>query len=150
MSLRIALLPGDGVGTEVIAEARKVIDALDLGVEWTELDWGAERWHSTGLMVPDDWEETLRRHDACMLGACGHPSVPDHISLWKMILPIRQRLDLWANLRPVRLLPGVPTPLAGRSAEDIDMLFIRENSEGEYSGVGGRAHQGHPKRLASK
>ncbi|MGI9657684.1 MAG: tartrate dehydrogenase [Gaiellaceae bacterium] len=142
MGLRIALLPGDGVGTEVIAEARKVIDALDLGVEWTELDWGADRWHKSGLMVPDDWEDTLRGHDACMLGACGHPSVPDHISLWKMILPIRQRLDLWANLRPVRLLPGVPTPLEGRSAKDIDMLFVRENSEGEYSGVGGRAHQG--------
>jgi len=144
MGLRIALLPGDGVGTEVVAEARKVIDALDLGVEWTELDWGADRWHQTGLMVPDDWEDTLRSHDACMLGACGHPSVPDHISLWKMILPIRQRLDLWANLRPVRLLPGVPTPLEGRDAKDIDMLFVRENSEGEYSGVGGRAHQGQP------
>ena len=137
-------MPGDGVGQEVIAEAQKVLDALDLGIEWSELDWGADRWHRTGLMVPDAWEETLRAHDACMLGACGHPSVPDHISLWKMILPIRQRLDLWANLRPVRLLPGVPTPLAGRDAADIDMLFVRENSEGEYAGVGGRAHQGHP------
>ncbi len=137
-------MPGDGVGTEVIAEARKVVDALGLDVEWTELDWGADRWHRTGSMVADDWEETLRSHDACMLGACGHPSVPDHISLWEMILPIRQRLDLWANLRPVRLLPGVPTPLAGRSAKDIDMLFVRENSEGEYSGIGGRAHRGHP------
>ena len=148
VGLRIALLPGDGVGTEVIAEARKVIDALGLGVDWTDLDWGADRWHRTGLMVPDDWEETLRAHDACMLGACGHPSVPDHISLWKMILPIRQRLDLWANLRPVRLLPGVPTPLAGRDANDIDMLFVRENSEGEYSGVGGRAHQGQSGEVA--
>ena len=147
MGLRIALLPGDGVGTEVIAEARKVLDALNLGVEWTELDWGADRWHRTGSMVSEDWEETLRAHDACMLGACGHPSVPDHISLWKMILPIRQRLDLWANLRPVRLLPGVPTPLAARGAEHIDMLFVRENSEGEYSGVGGRAHQGHPEEV---
>ncbi len=147
MTLRIALLPGDGVGTEVIAEARKVLDALSLGIEWTELDWGADRWHATGSMMSEDWEETLRAHDACMLGACGHPSVADHISLWTMILPIRQRLDLWANLRPVRLLPGVPTPLAGRAEADIDMLFVRENSEGEYSGVGGRAHQGHDQEV---
>ncbi len=144
MTLKIALLPGDGVGTEVVAEARKVVDATGLDVAWTDLDWGAERWHRTGSMMQDDWEALLRDHDACILGACGHPSVADHISLWEMILPIRQRLDLWANLRPVRLLPGVPTPLAGRTAEHIDMLFVRENSEGEYAGVGGRVHRGHP------
>ena len=144
MVLKIALLPGDGVGTEVVAEARKVVDATGLDVAWTDLDWGAERWHRTGSMMQDDWETVLRDHDACILGACGHPSVADHISLWEMILPIRQRLDLWANLRPVRLLPGVPTPLAGRTAEHIDMLFVRENSEGEYAGVGGRVHRGHP------
>ena len=144
MTLKIALLPGDGVGTEVAAEARKVVEATGLDVAWTDLDWGAERWHRTGSMMQDDWETVLRDHDACILGACGHPSVADHISLWEMILPIRQRLDLWANLRPVRLLPGVPTPLAGRTAEHIDMLFVRENSEGEYAGVGGRVHRGHP------
>jgi len=144
MALKIALLPGDGVGTEVVAEARKVDDATGLDVAWTDLDWGAERWHRTGSMMQDDWETVLRDHDACILGACGHPSVADHISLWEMILPIRQRLDLWANLRPVRLLPGVPTPLAGRTAEHIDMLFVRENSEGEYAGVGGRVHRGQP------
>lgn len=137
-------MPGDGVGAEVTAESRKVVEATGVEIEWSELDWGADRWHRTGSMVDENWEAILRGHDACMLGACGHPSVPDHISLWEMILPIRQRLDLWANLRPVRLLPGVPTPLAGRGAEDIDMLFVRENSEGEYSGVGGRAHRGHP------
>jgi tartrate dehydrogenase/decarboxylase/D-malate dehydrogenase len=143
MGHRIALLPGDGVGIEVVAEARKAVDALGLAIEWTELDWGSERWHRTGAMMAPDWEETLRAHDACLLGACGHPSVPDHVTLWGLMLPIRQRLDLWANVRPARLLPGVPTPLAGRGPADVDMVFVRENTEGEYSGVGGRAHQGH-------
>jgi tartrate dehydrogenase/decarboxylase/D-malate dehydrogenase len=143
MGHRIALLPGDGVGIEVVAEARKAVDALGLAIEWTELDWGSERWHRTGAMMAPDWEETLRAHDACLLGACGHPSVPDHVTLWGLMLPIRQRLDLWANVRPARLLPGVPTPLVGRGPADVDMVFVRENTEGEYSGVGGRAHQGH-------
>jgi tartrate dehydrogenase/decarboxylase/D-malate dehydrogenase len=139
---KLALLPGDGVGAEVIAEARKAVDALGLSIEWTGLDWGADRWHRTGAMMADDWEDVLRAHDACLMGACGHPSVPDHVSLWGLILPMRQRLDLWANVRPARLLAGVPCPLAGRSPADVDMLFVRENTEGEYSGVGGRAHQG--------
>lgn len=147
VSYRIALLPGDGVGAEVVAEARKVLGALGAGIEFTELDWGADRWHQTAEMMPADWESILRSHDAGVLGACGHPSVPDHISLWKMILPIRQRLDLWANVRPVRLLEGVPTPLVGRGPTDIDMVFVRENSEGEYSGVGGRVHQGLPEEV---
>lgn len=148
MPHRIALLPGDGIGPDVLVEARKAVDALGLDIAWTELDWGADRWHRTGQMMADDWEETLRAHDAMLLGACGHPTVPDHISLWQFILPIRQRLDLWANLRPARLLPGVPCPLGGRSPGDIDMLFVRENTEGEYSGVGGRAHRGHPMDVA--
>jgi tartrate dehydrogenase/decarboxylase / D-malate dehydrogenase len=138
---RIALLPGDGVGVEVTEEARKVVDALGLEIEWTELDWGSDHWHRTGLMMPDDWERVLRSHDACLMGACGRPDVPDHVSLWGMILPIRQRLDLWANVRPARLLAGVPCPLVGRRPEDVDMMFVRENTEGEYSGVGGRAHE---------
>jgi tartrate dehydrogenase/decarboxylase/D-malate dehydrogenase len=138
---RIALLPGDGIGPEVIAEARKVVDALGLPIEWTELDWGADRWHRAGEMMPPDWETILRGHNALLMGACGDPSVPDHVSLWEFILPIRQRLDLWANLRPARLLPGVPCPLAGRGPEDVDMLFVRENTEGEYAGVGGRSHR---------
>jgi tartrate dehydrogenase/decarboxylase/D-malate dehydrogenase len=142
MAHRIALLPGDGIGPEVIAEARRAVDALGLAIEWTELDWGADRWERTGEMMPADWEAILRSHDACLMGACGDPRVPDHISLWTFILPIRQRLDLWANLRPARLLPGVPCPLAGRGPDDVDMLFVRENTEGEYSGVGGRTHHG--------
>jgi tartrate dehydrogenase/decarboxylase / D-malate dehydrogenase len=144
MAYRVALLPGDGVGPEVVAEARKVVDALGLELEWTELDWGSAHWHRTGSMMSADWEPLLRAHDACLMGACGSPDVPDHISLWGLILPIRQRLDLWANVRPARLLEGVPCPLAGRSPADIDMLFLRENTEGEYSGVGGRAHEGLP------
>ena len=148
MAHRIALLPGDGIGPDVVAEARKVVDALGLEIEWTELDWGADRWHRTGEMMAPDWEQTLRAHDAMLLGACGHPSVPDHISLWTFILPIRQKLDLWANLRPARLLPGVPCPLAGRGPGDVDMLFLRENTEGEYSGVGGRSHRGLPIEVA--
>ena len=139
---RIALLPGDGVGVEVTAEARKVVDALDLDVEWTELDWGSDHWQRTGSMMSSDWEAVLRAHDACLMGACGRPDVPDHVSLWGLILAIRQRLDLWANVRPARLLAGVPCPLAGKGPADIDMLFVRENTEGEYAGVGGRAHEG--------
>jgi tartrate dehydrogenase/decarboxylase / D-malate dehydrogenase len=139
---RIALLPGDGVGSEVVAEARRAVDALGLDVAWTELDWGSAYWHRNGQMMPDDAVDVVRGHDAILLGAVGDPSVPDHVSLWGLILPLRQRLDLWANVRPARLLEGVPSPLAGRGPADIDMLFVRENTEGEYAGVGGRTHQG--------
>jgi len=135
-------LPGDGVGSEVVAEARRAVDALRLEVAWTELDWGSAYWHRNGQMMPDDAVDVVRGHDAILLGAVGDPSVPDHVSLWGLILPLRQRLDLWANVRPARLLEGVPSPLAGRGPADIDMLFVRENTEGEYAGVGGRTHQG--------
>jgi tartrate dehydrogenase/decarboxylase / D-malate dehydrogenase len=144
VTVRVALLPGDGVGPEVIAEARKAIDALGLGIEWTELHWGSAHWHEHGRMLPDDWRESLSGHSAVLMGAIGDPSLPDHVSLWGLTLELRQRLDLWANLRPVRLLEGIPGPLSGRGPEDVDMLFLRENTEGEYSGVGGRAHQGLP------
>jgi tartrate dehydrogenase/decarboxylase / D-malate dehydrogenase len=139
---RVALLPGDGVGPEVIAEARRAVDALGLSLEWTELPWGSAHWHEHGRMMPADALETLEAHDAILMGAIGDPSVPDHVSLWGVVLEIRQRLDLWANVRPARLLAGVPCPLAGRAPADIDMLFVRENTEGEYSGIGGRAHRG--------
>ncbi len=139
---RIALLPGDGVGPEVVAEARKVLDALGLAAEWVELDWGSAYYHRHGRMMPDGAVEVVRAYDAVLMGAVGDPSVPDHVTLWGLLLPIRQQLDLWANVRPGRLLPGIPCPLAGRGPKDVDMLFLRENSEGEYSGVGGRAHQG--------
>ena len=142
MALSVAVIAGDGAGPEVVAEARKAVDALDSGVEWVELDWGTARYHAHGAMMPDDALDVVRRHDAVLLGAVGDPSVPDHVTLWGLLLPLRQGLDLWANLRPARLLEGIPSPLAG--APPVDMLFVRENTEGEYSGVGGRAHRGHP------
>jgi tartrate dehydrogenase/decarboxylase/D-malate dehydrogenase len=145
---RIALLPGDGVGPEVTAEARKAVDALGLELVWSHVPWGSAHWHEHGTMMAPDWEDVLRAHDAVLMGAVGHPSVPDHVSLWGLILEIRQRLDLWANVRPARLLEGVPTPLAGRAPSDVDMLFLRENSEGEYSGAGGRVHTGHRHEVA--
>jgi tartrate dehydrogenase/decarboxylase/D-malate dehydrogenase len=134
------VIAGDGAGPEVIAEARKAVDALDLDLEWSELPWGTEHFHAQGTMMPPDALEIARQHDAILLGAVGHPSVPDHVTLWGLLLPLRQGLDLYANLRPARLLDGIPSRLEGRPA--IDMLFVRENTEGEYSGVGGRAHQG--------
>jgi tartrate dehydrogenase/decarboxylase / D-malate dehydrogenase len=142
MTHRIAVIAGDGVGPEVIAEARKAVDALGLELDWNELPWGSAHYHETGAMMPADALEVVRGQDAVLLGAVGDPSVPDHVTLWGLLLPLRQGLDLWANLRPARLLDGVPSPLAGSPA--VDMLFVRENTEGEYSGVGGRAHTGHP------
>ena len=141
-TLRVALLPGDGVGPEVIAEARKALDALALPLEFTELDWGSAYWREHGQMMPADGIERLRTYDAILLGAVGAPDVPDDVTLWGLLLEIRQQLDLWANIRPARLLAGLPCPLAGRRPQDVDMLFVRENTEGEYSGVGGRAHRG--------
>ncbi|HEY6052485.1 MAG TPA: isocitrate/isopropylmalate family dehydrogenase [Gaiellaceae bacterium] len=140
MSHRVAVIAGDGAGPEVVAEARKAVDALGLDLDWNELPWGTEHYHAHGTMMPPEGLDVVRAHDAVLLGAVGHPSVPDHVTLWGLLLPLRQGLDLWANLRPARLLPGVPSPLAGAPA--VDMLFVRENTEGEYAGVGGRAHKG--------
>ncbi len=144
MSHRVAVLAGDGVGPEVVAEARRAVDALGVGVEWVDLPWGSAWYHEHGRMMPEDWQDQLRDCRAVLLGAIGDPSVPDHVSLWGSILELRQRLDLWANLRPCRLLPGIPGPLVGREAGDFDILFVRENTEGEYAGVGGRSHRGLP------
>jgi tartrate dehydrogenase/decarboxylase/D-malate dehydrogenase len=140
MTHRVAVIAGDGAGPEVIAEARKTVDALGLDLEWNELPWGTDHFHEHGTMMPADALDVARAHDAILLGAVGHPSVPDHITLWGLLLPLRQGLDLYANLRPARLLDGVPSLLEGRPR--VDMLFVRENTEGEYAGVGGRAHQG--------
>jgi tartrate dehydrogenase/decarboxylase/D-malate dehydrogenase len=136
----VAVIAGDGAGPEVVAEARKVVDALGLELTWHELPWGTAHYHEHGAMMPPDALDVVRRHDAVLLGAVGDPSVPDHVTLWGLLLPLRQGLDLWANLRPARLLDGIPSKLDGRPS--VDMLFVRENTEGEYSGVGGRAHQG--------
>lgn len=140
MTHRVAVIPGDGAGPEVVAEARKAVDALGLDLTWHELPWGTDHYHEHGSMMPADALDVVRRNDAVLLGAVGHPSVADHVTLWGLLLPLRQGLDLWANLRPARLLDGVPSKLAGRPP--VDMLFVRENTEGEYSGVGGRAHRG--------
>jgi tartrate dehydrogenase/decarboxylase/D-malate dehydrogenase len=146
--VRIALLPGDGVGPEVIAEARKAVDATGVGVEWTELPWGSAYWHEHGRMMPEDGIEILRAHDAMLAGAVGDPSVPDAVSLWGFVLKIRQELDLWANIRPARLLEGIPCPLAGRGPDEVDMVYVRENTEGEYAGAGGRVHPRLPHEAA--
>jgi tartrate dehydrogenase/decarboxylase/D-malate dehydrogenase len=146
--LRIATIPGDGIGVEVVAAGRSVIDALAassdgrLAVEWTEYPWGCEYYKSTGLMMPADGVTTLRNFDAIYFGAVGWPTVADHVSLWGLRLAIVQGLDQWANVRPVRFLPGVKTPLVTAEKIELDWVVVRENSEGEYSGFGGRNFAG--------
>jgi tartrate dehydrogenase/decarboxylase / D-malate dehydrogenase len=145
---RIAVIAGDGVGKEVVPEGIKVMASLGLGLEFDQLPWGCEHYERTGRMMPSDALHTLARYDAIYLGAIGWPTVPDHVSLWECLLPIRKTFDQYVNLRPVRLPPGVRSPLAGRRPADVDMLFIRENTEGEYSGTGGRVHVGTPAEVA--
>ncbi len=144
---RIAVIAGDGVGQEVIRVGMDVL-AQVAGLSFEELPWGADYYQRTGAMMPADGLETLQRFDAIYLGAVGWPTVPDHLTLWGLLLPIRKAFEQYVNLRPVKLLPGVPGPLAGRNPEDINMLFIRENTEGEYSGTGGRVHVGTPMEVA--
>ena len=145
---RIAVIPGDGVGKEVVPEGIKVLEAALPGIGFEVFGWGSDHFAKTGRMMPEDALETLHKYDAIYLGACGWPTIPDHISLWGLLLPIRKAFELYVNLRPVRCLPGIKSPLAGRGPEDVDMLFIRENTEGEYSGAGGRVHVGHPTEIA--
>ena len=114
MTHRVAVIAGDGAGPEVIAEARKTVDALGLDLAWNDLPWGTDHFHEHGTMMPADAIETARAHDAVLLGAVGDPSVPDHVTLWGLLLPLRQGLDLYANLRPARLLDGIPSKLEGR------------------------------------
>jgi len=149
-SYRIACIPGDGIGAEVIAEGVKVLQALaareGFALEFTAFDWSSERYLRTGRYIPEGGLEELKRHDAIFFGAVGAPDVPDHVSLWGLRLPICQGFDQYANVRPARVLPGVASPLA-RGAE-IDWVIVRENTEGEYSGAGGRVHTGHPEEVA--
>ena len=142
--LRIAVIPGDGIGPEVVAQGLKVLRAT-LGSEGLRTEvfpWGCQYYLDTGRMMPEDGLARLREFDAIYLGAVGDPRVPDAVSLPGLLLAIRRGFDQYVNLRPVRLLPGVPTPLAGRGPVDIDMLFVRENVEGEYAGAGGRLYRG--------
>ncbi|HSL56549.1 MAG TPA: tartrate dehydrogenase [Acidimicrobiales bacterium] len=143
---RIASIPGDGIGTEVLPEGRRVLEAaatrFGFALEWTDLDWGSARFAETGEWIPPGGLERLREHDAIYLGAVGWPGVPDHVSLWGLLIPIRRTFDQCVNLRPCRLFDGVPSPLALRDGQSIDMWIVRENVEGEYSEVGGRLYAG--------
>jgi tartrate dehydrogenase/decarboxylase/D-malate dehydrogenase len=145
---RIAVIAGDGVGKEVVPEGIKVMEAALPGLQFELFGWGSDHYAKTGRMMPEDALETLHRYDAIYLGACGWPTIPDHVSLWGLLLPIRKAFEQYVNLRPVRCLPGIKSPLAGRGPKDVDMLFIRENTEGEYSGAGGRVHVGHATEVA--
>jgi tartrate dehydrogenase/decarboxylase/D-malate dehydrogenase len=145
---RIAVIAGDGVGKEVVPEGVKAMRAAAGDLHFDDFGWGSELYLRTGRMMPEDALATLQVYDAIYLGACGWPTVPDHVSLWGLLLPIRKAFEQYVNLRPVKLLPGVTGPLAGRGPADVDMLFIRENTEGEYSGTGGRVHAGHAGELA--
>ena len=144
--LKIAVIPGDGIGWEVIPEGLKVLEVVgrkyNIEYSFTEFDWGCERYHKTGKLMPDDGIETLKSFDSILLGACGYPGVPDHISLWGLLIPIRREMRQYVNLRPVRMLKGMPCPLANRGPEDINFWVVRENNEGEYSEIGGRLHRG--------
>ena len=146
---RIAVIAGDGVGPEVMAEAVKVLKAASakdgrFSFEFTYFPWGCEYYLKTGEMMPKDALETLKAFDAILLGAVGYPGVPDHISLRELLLTIRHGFDQYINLRPVKLLEGAPCPLKDVPREDIDMIFVRENSEGEYSGSGAWLYKGTP------
>jgi tartrate dehydrogenase/decarboxylase/D-malate dehydrogenase len=151
---RVAVIAGDGIGQEVIPSGISVITAAAahhaFRCECTEFPWGSEFYLRTGRMLAEDAVEQLLTFDAIYLGAIGDPRVPDHVSARELILPLRQRLRQYVNLRPMRLLPGITSPLAGRSAADIDMVCVRENSEGEYCGIGGRLHSGTPDELAQQ
>jgi len=152
MRHRIAVIPGDGIGKEVVPEGQRVLEAaarrFGFELAWTEFDWSCERFAKTGRMMPEDGLEQLAACDAIFLGAVGAPGVPDHVSLWGLLIPIRRTFRQYVNLRPVRLLRGVRSPLADRSPAEIDMVIVRENNEGEYSEIGGRLYKGTDDELA--
>ena len=142
----IAVIPGDGIGNEVVPEGMRVLEAagrrFGFGFDWLQLPWSCEHYAKTGAMMPEDGLAQIRDHDAIYLGAVGFPGVPDHVSLWGLLIPIRREFQQYVVLRPVRLLAGVTSPLRGRGMDDIDFLVVRENNEGEYSSVGGRMYAG--------
>jgi tartrate dehydrogenase/decarboxylase/D-malate dehydrogenase len=142
---KIAVIEGDGIGREVVSEGIRVIEAagrrFDLSFSWQRFDWSCERYLKTGRMMPEDGLDQLRAFDAIYLGAVGYPGVPDHVSLWGLLIPIRRGFQQYVCVRPVRLLQGITSPLSGRKPGDIDFTIIRENNEGEYSEVGGRMNR---------
>ena len=143
---KIAVIAGDGIGKEVMPEGMAAMDAagkrFGFALDWQAFPWSCETYAATGQMMPDDGIETLKPFDAIYLGAVGFPGVPDHISLWGLLIPIRRHMQQYINIRPVRLLDGITSPLAGRGKEDIDFIVVRENNEGEYSEIGGRLYAG--------
>ena len=144
-SYKIAVIEGDGIGREVVPEGIRVLEAaarrFHLSLSWQHFPWSCETYLKTGRMMPEDGLEQLRPFDAIYLGAVGYPGVPDHISLWGLLIPIRRAFKQYVNLRPIRLLEGITTPLSNRKAGEIDFCIVRENNEGEYSEVGGRLHR---------
>ena len=146
MALNIALIPGDGIGREVVPEGVRVLEALaaryGFEVQFEAFPYGCRYYLKNGAMMPADGLEKLGSFDAILLGAVGDPQVPDHVSLWGLLIPIRRHFQQYVNLRPVRLLPGIRSPLAGRKPQEIDFYIVRENNEGEYSQIGGRFYEG--------
>jgi len=144
---RIAVIPGDGIGKEVMPEGMRAVEAaarrFGIAIEWREFAWDCDHYVRHGRMMPEDWFDVLQPHAAIFYGAVGWPAtVPDHVSLWGSLIQFRRRFDQYVNLRPCRLMPGIPTPLANRVPGDIDFVVVRENTEGEYSSVGGRMYEG--------
>ncbi|MEM7253928.1 MAG: tartrate dehydrogenase [Pseudomonadota bacterium] len=143
---RIAVIPGDGIGKEVLPEGIRTLEAVGgrfgIDYEFTEFDWSCETYHNHGYMMPEDGIEQLRGHDAIFLGAVGFPGVPDHVSLWGLLIPIRREFQQYINLRPIKVLKGMVPPLRDRGPDDIDFYVVRENNEGEYSEIGGRLYAG--------
>lgn len=150
----IAVIPGDGIGGEVIPVGQRAAEAVaakhGFTIDWQDFDWSCQRYAETGRMMPEDGIEQIKAFDAIYLGAVGWPGVADHVSLWGLLIPLRRELDLYANVRPVRLLRGMTSPLAGRGPEDIDFIVVRENVEGEYSEVGGRLYGGTDHEMVSQ
>ena len=148
----ISLIPGDGIGKEVVPEGIRVLETIgkkfNIQFEWREFDWSCETFQRTGRMMPEDGLDKIKGSDAVYLGAVGYPGVPDHISLWGLLIPIRREFHQYINLRPVRLFEGVASPLANRKPGDIDFLVVRENVEGEYSEIGGRMYAGTENEMA--
>ncbi|SDH25127.1 3-isopropylmalate dehydrogenase [Sinosporangium album] len=148
--IRLAVIPGDGIGTEVVAEGLKVLDAAGIKLETTGYDLGAKRYHASGETLPDAVLEELRGYDAILLGAVGDPSVPPGVLERDLLLKLRFELDHYVNLRPVKLFPGVETPLGGAKPADIDMVVVREGTEGPYAGAGGVLRKGTPHEIATQ
>lgn len=151
---RIATVPGDGIGKEVIPAGQKVLEALAARASsfrfvFEHFAWGGDYYRQHGAMMPEDGLDALREKDAILFGSAGDPQIPDHITLWGLRLKICQGLDEYANVRPTRILPGIDAPLKRCRPEDLNWVIVRENTEGEYSGVGGRVHQGHPLEVAT-